>query len=53
MINELSECVANIYLQFQGEQARVAKGDQTPPSVIERPRIIKDDSKKTVSIKVF
>ena len=48
----MGECVANIYLQFQGEQAGVAKGDQIPPSVIEKPRIIKDDSKKTVRIEV-
>ena len=39
-------------MQFQGEQARLAKEDQIPPSVFEKPRIIKDDSKKTVRIEV-
>jgi hypothetical protein len=51
-MNELGECIANIFLQFQGDQADVAKADQIPPSVIERPRIIKDEAKKIIRIEV-
>lgn len=50
VINELGECVANIFLQFQGDTAGVGKGDQIPPSIIEKPRIIKDEAKRTVRI---
>lgn len=50
VVNELGECTANIFLQFQGDQAGVAKGEQIPPSIIERPRIIKDETKRTVRI---
>ncbi len=46
----MGECTANIFLQFQGDQAGVAKGEQIPPSIIERPRIIKDETKRTVRI---
>lgn len=52
VVNELGECVANIFLQFQGDKAGVAKGDQIPPSIIEKPRIIKDETKRTVRIEV-
>lgn len=52
VINELGECIANIYLQFQGEQAEVAKSDSLPPTVIEKPRIIKDDAKRVVRFEV-
>ncbi len=46
----MGECTANIFLQFQGDQAGVAKGEQIPPSIIERPLIIKDEAKRTVRI---
>lgn len=52
VVNELGECVANIYLQFQGDQAGVAKADQLPPSILEKPKIIKDEAKRTVRIEV-
>jgi hypothetical protein len=52
VVNELGECIANIFLQFQGEKAGVGKGDQIPPSILERPKIIKDETKKTVRIEV-
>lgn len=50
--NELGECIANIFLQFQGDKAGVSKGDQIPPSIIEKPKIIKDETKRTVRIEV-
>lgn len=52
VINELGECIANIYLQFQGDQAGVGKADTLPPSVIEKPRIVKDDAKRIVRFEV-
>ncbi len=52
VVNELGECTANIFLQFKGDKAGVAKGDQIPPSIIEKPRIIKDEAKKTVRFEV-
>ena len=48
VVNELGECIANIYLQFQGDNAGLDKGDQIAPSIIERPKIIKDEAKRTV-----
>lgn len=48
----MGECIANIFLQFQGDKAGVGKGDQIPPSIIEKPRIIKDESKRTVRFEV-
>lgn len=50
--NELGECIANIFLQFQGDKAGVGKGDQIPPSILEKPKIIKDETKRTVRIEV-
>lgn len=50
VVNELGECIANIFLQFQADQASVAKGDNIPPSMIEKPKIIKDEAKRTVRI---
>jgi len=50
VVNELGECVANIFLTFQGDVAGVSKVDQTPPSMIDKPKIIKDEIKKTVRI---
>jgi hypothetical protein len=44
----LGECIANIYLQFQGDNAGLDKGEQIAPSIIERPKIIKDEAKRTV-----
>jgi hypothetical protein len=35
-------------LQFQGDQAKAGKDDQLPPSILEKPKIIKDEAKKTV-----
>lgn len=52
VINELGECIANIYLQFENEQAAVAKSDTLPPSVIEKPKIIKDEAKRMVRFEV-
>jgi len=52
VINELGECIANIYLQFEGEQGGVKKSDALPPSVIEKPRIIKDEAKRKVRFEV-
>jgi hypothetical protein len=48
VVNELGECIANIHLQFQGDAAGLDKGDQIAPSIIEKPKIIKDEAKKTV-----
>jgi hypothetical protein len=52
VLNELGECIANIFLQFQGDKAGVGKGDQIPPTILEKPKIIKDESKRTVRIEV-
>ncbi len=52
VINELGECIANIYLQFEGESGEVKKSDALPPSVIEKPRIIKDEAKCKVRFEV-
>ncbi|CAF0846330.1 unnamed protein product [Brachionus calyciflorus] len=52
VVNELGECVANIFLQFEGNQAGLNKGDQLPPSIIAKPKIIKDEAKRTVRIEV-
>jgi len=35
-------------LQFQGDNAGLDKGEQIAPSIIERPKIIKDEAKRTV-----
>lgn len=48
----MGECVANIFLQFEGNKAGLNKGDQLPPSIIEKPKIIKDEIKRTVRIQV-
>lgn len=48
----MGECVANVFLQFEGNQAGLNKGDQLPPSIIEKPKIIKDEAKRTVRIEV-
>lgn len=50
--NELGECVANISLQFQGNEAGVGKSDSLPPSVVEKPRIIKLEAQRKVRFEV-
>lgn len=52
VINELGECIANIYLQFQGDKADVGKSDMIPPTVTEKPKIVKDDAKRMVRFEV-
>lgn len=52
-MNELGECIANIFLQFQGDQAGVGKGDQIPPSILEKPVITKDEAKRSVRIECY
>jgi hypothetical protein len=46
--NELGECVANISLQFQGDEAGVERNDALTPTVTERPRIIKFEGQRMV-----
>lgn len=48
----MGECIANIILQFQGDKAGVGKDDMLPPSVIEKPRIVKDEKSRMVRFEV-
>ena len=52
VVNELGECVANVHLQIQNNKPTFAKADQISPSILEKPRVVVDDAKKSVRIEI-
>lgn len=46
--NELGECVVNAHIQFQANKASLAKTDLIPPTLLDKPSISNDDTKKCI-----